>query len=600
MTSDSEYQSRWEQLNRHRKVGRLSPLESLLTRFTTGERVLLYVCAIVGALSAFALLVGVSRAVSVEVPARGGTITEGVIGPTRFINPLIALSQSDQDIAALVYSGLTRTLPDGHIIPDLASSYEISDDGTVYTFHLRRDATFHDGAEVLAADVAFTIQKAKDPDIKSSHRADWEGVSVATPDAYTIVFTLPHPYAPFLENTSIGILPKHLWKDIPNEEFPFSQLNTHPVGTGPYRIHQIRTDATDVPTRYELVPFKHFALGEAYIKKFVFLFYTNEDALVAAYNAGTIDGIAGISPEHVAALKKRGTLLSAPLPRTFGIFFNQSKNPVLADPAVRKALNETVDKGALVRDVLRGFGYELEGPIPPGVLEPMQSVSAQLPVSAQTASTTPDTERIARAKQILISAGWTFEEERGIWTKKKDVLELSLATADEPGLTATANTVAESWRAAGVRVNVHVYPISELNTAVIRPRTYDAVLFGEVVGRTADLFAFWHSSQRNDPGLNVALYANTKTDALLTQARGTTDKKTRAKLYTQFDSLVMADMPALFLYAPQFLYVVPSHVSGIAIGSLTSPSERFANVYQWYIDTERVWELFTSESNNYL
>ena len=142
-------------------------------------------------------------------------------------------------------------------------------------------------------------------------------------------------------------------------------------------------------------------------------------------------------------------------------------------------------------------------------------------------------------------------------------------------------------------MDVRVYPLSELNTNVIRPRAYEAILFGEVVGRTADLFAFWHSSQRNDPGLNLALYANSKVDALLSSARATTDEKNREKLYGQFAAAIEKDRPAVFLYAPEFIYVVPQRLRGIELGSLSSAAERFLNVYRWYTDTERVWSIFT-------
>jgi peptide/nickel transport system substrate-binding protein len=136
--------------------------------------------------------------------------------------------------------------------------------------------------------------------------------------------------------------------------------------------------------------------------------------------------------------------------------------------------------------------------------------------------------------------------------------------------------------------------LSELNTSIIRPRSYDAILFGEVVGREGDLFAFWHSSQRNDPGLNLAMYANAKADSLLTQARATTDQKQRDTLYEQFAAVVQKDSAAVFLYAPNFLYVVPNNIRGIELGALTTPGERFINVFEWYTDTERVWEIFAN------
>ncbi len=581
-----------EKLKRSRSARFLGMLEDLLCTFRPGERLLLYVFTFLLAIGALGLITGINSGVSVVVPAPGGSLAEGIVGPPRFINPLLAISQADGDLTQLVYSGLTRALPDGSIVPDLADHYDISANGTVYTFTLRDDATFHDGTKVLASDVVFTVQAAQNPSIKSPHRADWEGVAVSSPDEHTVVFKLQRAYAPFLENTTLGILPKHLWSAVPEEEFPFSTLNTHPVGSGPYRVSSVQTDSTGAATEYTLSAFKRFALRSPNLNKITFFFYSNEDALIRAFNSREVDSIASVSPSGLSSLTRAdSTVMHVPLPRVFGIFFNQGHAPILADASVRMALDAAIDKQALIDTVLKGYGAPLKGPIPPGVLE---NAPAALKASAARASAET---YAAKARDILSKGGWTFDEKAGVWKKKKQVLSFALATADTPELAASANAVADAWRAAGVTVSVRVYPLSEFNTNIIRPRAYDAILFGEVVGRSLDLFAFWHSSQRNDPGLNLAMYANTKADTLLAQARATTDRKEREKLYNSFAGIIAKDEPAIFLYAPDFIYVVPKTLRGVDLGALTTPSERFLNVYQWYVETERVWNFFTNASD---
>lgn len=550
----------------------------------------LYGLTIIMCLSALAIIAGVNRSVSVNVPAPGGRLTEGVTGPARFINPVLAMSDADEDLTALVYSGLTRPLSDGRYVPDLASTYNVSEDGTTYTFTIRPDAKFQDGTAVTSADVVYTVAQAQNPAIKSSRRADWEGVTVSAPDSRTVVFKLPKSYGPFLEDTSMGILPQHLWKDTTAEEFPFSPLNTHPVGSGAYKVSSVETDASGAPVRYTLVPFGKFTLGTPYLKSISLIFYPNEEAKIAAFNGHEVDAIAGVAPEKLSALKRTDTqTITVPLPRVFGIFFNQGHAAVFADAAVRSALTNAVDKDRLINLVLSGYGVPLDSPM--------------LPLTAPVGSTTPGTistaytqETIADARNILQKGGWKFDETAGTWTKNKQTLTFTLTTADTPELVKTADAVATAWRQAGAKVSVQVFPISELNTNILRPRNYDAVLFGEVVGRSLDLFAFWHSSQRNDPGLNLSLYANSKADTLLSQARATTDKRERDKLYSQFADILKKDQPAVFLYAPEFVYVVPTGLRGIALGSLTLPSDRFLSVYSWYTDTERVWSIFTNKS----
>lgn len=584
-----------DSLVRTHSVSRFSKLEQMTRALSPFERLVLYILTATLGASAFALLAGANNAVSVRVPSHGGVLVEGQLGPARFINPLIPMSQADSDLVALVYSGLTRAMPDGRIVPDLASSYEISPDGTTYTFTLRDNAIFHDGTRVTSADVLFTIQKAQNPDIKSVHRADWEGVSVSTPDERTVVFKLPRAYAPFIQNTAMGILPSHLWRDVTAEEFPFSPLNINPVGSGSFKVAKVETSPTGSATRYDLEAFADFTLGGPYLRRISFVFYPNEGALIRGFNRGEVDSMAGISPDELDSLERKDVLIrTVPLPRVFGVFLNQGRNATLADAAVRNALDAAVVKQRVVDGVLRGYGVAVESPVPPHVLSWSDASSSQ-PVSAAVSEVYTD-DSIGNARGFLERGGWKWSEESGSWTKGTQTLAFTLSTADSPELVATVNAVADAWRRLGAQVQVQLYPISELNTNVIRPREYDAILFGEVVGRELDLFAFWHSSQRNDPGLNLALYANSRADALLSEARTTTDAKKRTELYQEFAGIVQKDVPAIFLYSPEFVYAVPHDLSGVELGILTTPSERFLTAHTWYTDTENVWSIFARES----
>ncbi len=576
-----------DKLTTERRFRPLHRVEALLHAFSPAERLALYALTTIMTVSALALVTQVNRSVSILVPAPGGSLTEGVVGPARFINPILTMSEADEEITRLVYSGLTRPSPEGGSIPDLASGYTISDDGTVYTFTIREDATFHDGERVTSADVAYTIARAQDPNVKSPRRADWEGVIVATPDARTVVFTLPRSYAPFLENTTIGILPQHAWRETNAEEFPFNPLNTHPIGSGPFKISRIDTDSTGSPLRYSLVPFKKFALDTPYLTKITLLFYPNEEEKIKAFNAGEIDAVAGVSPEQLKEITRTGMqTITVPLPRIFGIFFNQNRATMLSDASARRALDAAIDKNRLVSMVLDGYGVALDSPMLPK--------GAPLSNSTTTVSTAYTQETIAAARAELTRGGWKFNDATGAWTKGTQTLTFALATADAPELVKTADAVATAWRQVGVKVTVQVYSIAELNASVIRPRSYDALLFGEVVGRSLDLFAFWHSSQRNDPGLNLALYANTRADTLLSQARATTEGPDRDKYYLQFADILREDRPAVFLFAPEFVYLVPERLQGLKLGAMTVPSDRFLSVHEWYTDTEYVWSIFTN------
>lgn len=567
-------------------------LHDLLPHFSPFERMLLYGFSILLSASVFILLAIVNNEISNRVPARGGSLIEGNAGTARFINPLLASSQADRDLTALVYSGLMRQAEDGSFVPDLAERYEITENGTMYTFHLKEKIAFHDGTPVTADDVAFTVALAQNPDIKSTQRADWEGVEVHT-DGTTITFKLPSAYAPFLSNTTLGILPKHLWESYPASEFPFAPLNTNPVGSGPFKLVDATFDTTGAPTEYVLESFRGFTLGEPHLEHITYRMYGSEEELLLAYEAGAIDSFLALSPKTVPAhIMSESQVIEIPLSRVFAVFFNQNHASVLTNAAARSALDAAVDKEALIAQVLQGFGTPLEGPIPP---------SFAIELSENGTSTTESSQS---AREILAKGGWKFEtpnasssesitETGGVWKRGSDSLSLSLATADTPELVETAEAIAALWRAAGIAVSVEVYGLTEFNQQILRPRQYDAALFGEVVGRPLDLFAFWHSSQRNDPGLNLALYTNATADKALAEARAETDRAKRTTLYQTFLAEVERDVPAIFLYSPHIVYVTPTYLHGVSNAALVNPAERFLGVYKWYRDTERVWQIFT-------
>ncbi|MFZ2886201.1 MAG: ABC transporter substrate-binding protein [Minisyncoccia bacterium] len=587
----------------HERRGILGGFNALLRHFSPSERLALYALTVTLALSTFILLVGVNDAVSTQVPTEGGSIVEGAVGTPRFINPVLATTDADQDLAMLTYSGLLRVGENG-LIPDLAGRYEISDDGKTYTFHLREGLAFHDGTPLTSADILFTIALVQNPDIKSPRRADWDGVAVTAPDDRTVVIELPHAYAPFLENATLGILPKSHWENVPAEEFPFHSLNTHPIGSGPYMIGAVLLDTTGAPTEYTLEAFPTFALGKPHVSM-TYRLYSNDDALLAAADAGDIESFVASSPKRIPReVQDNGNFLRIPLTRIFGVFLNQNHAPVLADASVREALDVAIDKETIIAQVLGGYGSALTGPVPESILA--GDVAGVATSSESAEEVAENVNRADAARGILADGGWEFvapsstpesgvPAPAGVWTKDTSTLSLKLATADAEELVATAQSVADAWTAAGIPTEVEIYPLPEFNQDILRPRTYDAILFGEAVGRSLDLYPFWHSSQRNDPGLNLSLYTNAEADRALASARTSTNVEEREKFIREFLEAIGRDNPAVFLYSPEIAYLVPSYVKGITVPALTAPSERFASVHEWYRDTERIWDIFSEK-----
>ena len=422
-----------EKLGRRRSFGAFEKINPIVRAFSPSDWFVVLVLALVMALSLGATLALISMALTTEVPAHGGTYTEGIVGSPRFINPVLAISDSDRDLTALVFSGLMRGEANGTLTTDLASSYTISEDKQTYTFVIKDNAVFHDGMPVTADDVAFTIDAAENPDIKSPRRANWGGIEVVILGPKTVSFTLKSPYAPFLENATIGILPKHLWKNVSAEEFPFSSLNTNPVGSGPFTVASVKLSSSGIPSEYRLKAFDD-GIRIPYIKNFILRFYTDSNTLTAAMNRGDVAALHSVAPDSVTGA---ATLHEAVYGRIFAVFFNQNQKDLFADEGVRQALNIAVDKNALVSTLVSGFGSPVDGPLPPST------------ISKESLDTRTKDERVAAAESILVKAGWKLGED-GVFEKKvkKETkrMSFSLATGNAPELKRAAELVAEDWR----------------------------------------------------------------------------------------------------------------------------------------------------------
>jgi peptide/nickel transport system substrate-binding protein len=553
-------------------------LPRLLSR---NERILLAVFIISFFVSSVYLITSFLNSYSISVPAEGGSLREGIIGIPRFVNPLLANSEADRDLTRLVYTGLLRHSGTGTLIPSLAERYTISDNGLVYTFYLREDTQWSDGIPLTADDIVFTLSLVKDPKYRSVLQANWEGVTAKKIDKRTIVFELAKPYAPFLENTTIGILPQHIWQDILPAEFSLSEKNLYPVGAGPYRVVSFNKNANGRITSYVLEQNPYYKPHPPYIKTIEFVFFASVAELEEAVQKGLVQAASIPITSTITDLTSQ--YIALPLPRIFGVFFNQNSSQVLADDAVRNALSYAIQRQELIKQVLNNHGIEIYTPLPPqltGSLDESELVSEILFDNSTSTA-------------LLLENGWEDMDGDGVLEKEinEETVRLSftISTSDAPDLIETARLLQRMWSEIGIEVNLSIFEIGDFEQDVLRPRKYEAVLFGEVFGLEPDPFAFWHSSQRNDPGLNIALYTNPRADALLEEARTQTNQELREKSYQNFQRIILDERPAVFLYSPYYIYQVASHIQGYSITQITLPSDRFGAIHEWYIQTKKKW-----------
>lgn len=541
------------------------------------DRILVLTFACIG-LGALLFWLGALYVASTKVvPDYGGEYTEGIVSQPRYVNPILSqTSEADADISELVYSGLFGYDVDGKLEKRLIEDYAISENGQEYTLTLKQGVKWHDGEEVTADDVLFTIQAIQDPAYKSPLRANWLSVEAATVDRFTLTLTLKKTYFGFLESLTVGILPKHIWENITPENFLLADYNLAPIGSGPYRFYDSGKDSNGNMLSYELRAFEGYFSGKPYIEKVSFHFYPDEQSLLDAYSRKEVMGINSITPENLALLQERKStrVYEIAIPRIFAVFFNITKSAALAHDEVRSALSFATDREAIIREVLLGKGQPAETALLPF----MNGYAADVAVSRYD---------IGKANELLDQNNWKRGED-GIRAKNGTVLEFALLVPDWPELVRTAEMLRTQWGEVGVRVSVTALSAADLQQSAVRPREYQALLFGEAAMLDSDPYSFWHSSQKHDPGLNLSVFDNKDVDDILISLRETLDAGKRSEYSRSFQEILARENPAVFLYSPTYLYVVNSALKGIEVKNINAPVHRLSTIKDWYIETKRI------------
>jgi len=667
------------------KFPKFSQWKQLFKILKGTERIFFLVLVVLTTLSAIYLATNFYINSTKLAPAYSGTYVEGIVGQPRFINPIYGETNDiDRTLIDLIYSGLMTYDKDGKIINDLVKSYQVSDDGTTYTFQLKDNLYWQDGIPLTADDVVYTIKTIQNSDYKSPLRANWLNVDIKKISGTSFTLSLNAPYNSFLENCTIKIIPQHIWKNISAENTALSPYNLQPIGSGPYILSDLQ-EANNTFIKSLAMTANHKYYGKLpYISKIYFQFFNNKEDLISAANQKTIDGFSVSALDDNEALAEKQVrqgwnanekfnVYSLSLPRYFAVFFNNGQgsasSKILSDSNITQALNYSVNKPELLQKITDSFKEKISAvnsPILPGYfgyLNPtvaydynvdtanklldksgfkiltggtrakanskkpafqfksylslgssgnevveLQGCLARLDDSFKTLLAGEASGKYGKGTGEAVTA---FQKkylpdtqstgEVGAGTRKKlnelclapqDTsipLQFTLTTINQPQLVRTANYLKDYWQKVGVAVQVKTVELSELKD-IIKNRDYDALLYGQALGLEPDLYPFWHSTQINDPGLNLPEYQNKKADQLLKDAREALDAEIKAQKYESLQDVILADAPALFLYNPDYLYWVSGKVKGIDTAKIVDPAKRFSNILEWYIKTKRVFK----------
>lgn len=517
--------------------------------------------------------------------APGGVYTEALIGSMGRLNPMLDWNNpADRDIDRLLFSGLMKFDSHGLPQPDLADSWGESSDGTIYNFSLRTNATWHDGEPVTSDDVIFTIELIKSSgslfpqDIKEL----WSQVLVKKLDDKTLQIKLPEPFAPFLDYTTFGILPKHLLETVPADQLASTEFNLQPVGTGPYKFGRLTTSGGQI-TGVVLTVNENYFLPRPYIEQIVFRFYPNSASAVDAYQQGEVLGVSQVTNDVLqqALMEPTLSVYTSRLPQLGLVFLNNNNPsvPFLQNENVRRALLFATNRNLITSKILQGQAIVADGPILPGSWAYYGEI--------EHLEYDPDL-----AASLLKEEGYVIPAGGGdVRAKDGQFLTFTLVHPDDTTHTQIAQAIQANWALVGVKVDLQSVPYASLVNDFLTTRNYQAALADLNTTRTPDPdpYLFWHQSEATG-GQNYSQWDNRTASEFLETARTTADFAERARLYRNFQVVFAKDMPSLPLYYPVYSYGVDVQVQGVQVAPMYDVSDRLALISEWYLVTRRTLE----------
>lgn len=556
--------------------------------FSTRERRVLILASITACIALSVAGFWYFRQETTVTPAIGGNFIEALAGQPKYLNPIDAIANDvDSDIVKLIYSGLFK-YEGASVVPDIAESYSWSDDGKVLTIKLRADARFHDGEPVTAHDIRFTYTSIQDPIRKNPMASLYRNVEVKTEDDHTVIFTLEHPDVHILNRLTLGILPMHVWGDIPVANIRLSDLNVKPIGSGPYRIRSFSRESTGTIRSYTLERFEQYYGMRPYIPTITLQFFPDKPSALAAFRDNQVDAVSFVSTLDAGKLINSSNKhrIRLELPEESVAFFNV-KNSILSNKDVRKALILAIDRSDLVA-ALHNDAEPIYGPFP-------------------FATSTAMASDIDTARTLLTDAGWILPEGESVRVKKPKAstsktaatttsattqeFDLTISVPVEPDLIAMAEALKRRWSLLGAKVTVQALPIDEVVHASIRDREHAMItLLNIFLGPEEDIFPFWWSGQAVEQGLNISGLSDRNLDNALELLHSATSTEALAHARAQATALIHDSAAAAFLVRPLYNYLLASDIQGTPERMLlTTPAERYQDIHEWYRKTVRRW-----------
>ncbi|PDW01904.1 peptide ABC transporter substrate-binding protein [Candidatus Viridilinea mediisalina] len=514
---------------------------------------------------------------------RGGTLNVGLAADVPDLRPWQPRSRGEEQISAMLYSGLMRLDDQLQPVPDLAEEWATTPDGRTLTFTLRSDLQWHDGTPLDAADVLFTLERLRAlPPTSTALLADLRYISGAVAhDGTTVVFTLTSRFAPLLAALSVPILPSHLLAD---QEFDSLNFWDIPVGSGPFRLSEAQPGQA-----YQFERFEQYHHGAPLLDQVRFVVSTDAQATMAALGDTSLL-LAELPWSSHEPAPPNVRVASYPENGYYFLGFNLRPERPFADPLLRQALALAIDQPRLVEAATKGQGIPISSSALPGSWADM------------TRTIAPGADLDA-ARALLDEAGWQLPA--GATIREQDGITLTASLyvrADDERRLLAARQIAEVGASIGMQIQVEP---GDFDTVILAryapPFAFDLLLgswlngagdpnFGDVAYYDPDDFALFHSSQLNQGPAdsratrNVVGYNSPEYDAHAQVARQLYNISERRAAISQAQAQLAADLPYLFLWADRMPVLLNERVVSLD-GPVALDSPRYYwNIERWYLE----------------
>jgi peptide/nickel transport system substrate-binding protein len=507
-----------------------------------------------------------------EVPVDGGVLVRHLDADVGTLNLVMHSTQSEKLVLSYLYDPLVDFNQKLEVIPGLATEWSVSPDNRVWTFRLQPSATFSDGKPVRASDVVFTLRKIVDPKSQAVQLAgmfdglDLENTKAIDEKTVQVAFAAPRPSQIYAFN--IGVLPEHVYS-----RGNFTKAFTNrPVGSGPYRL--VRRDPGK---EIRLERREDYWREKPYITTIIFKVIGDRAQAWNALRVGEIDETAATTDQWLQDRDDPEVTSKIEFHRYYELGYNfipwNNRDPILADPRVRRALTMCLDRRLIVEKLYYGTARILTGPFTPNHWAFNPSVG---PIEFDPQG----------ARKLLAEAGWRDSDGDALLDRDGAPLkiEMLLASSDSPGAN-QAQIFQQDLSRIGVQLEIVKVDFATMVSRVLAGE-FQASMLAWGLDLDPDLYSLFHSEQFPPNGQNFVFYSNPAVDKLIEEGRATFDQGRRVEIFRELHRVLAEDQPYTWTIQASTKWAVNKRVRGVAEAEGFGLFGWYPGPLQWWIAPE--------------